>query len=378
MRQTRHVELIGSSAAILELKAEIERVARSDAKVLITGESGVGKEIVARALGAASPRAAAAFMPVNCAGIPETLLESELFGHLKGSFTGAYRDKPGKLEMANNGTIFLDEIGEMTLRMQGLLLRFLETGEIQKVGAERLVHAPNVRVIAATNRNLREQIVQGQFREDLFYRLNVIHLIVPPLRERREDIPGLIKHFFHRFTELGNGANGNGLALAEHPGNGADGNGHHRHIVREIAPDALAALCEYNWPGNVRQLENVIERVIVTGRREVIHVDDLPMEVRSPIDHGRQRKERRRTVADDLYKKMLDERESFWTTVYPLYMNREITRGHVRDLVHKGLAETRGNYKILLRLFNMESRDYKRFLNFLRKHECQLPFKEYR
>src|SRR4051812_5306136 len=199
MRHNGHVDLIGVSSAISELKAEIERVARSDAKVLITGESGAGKEVVARAINAASARAQQAFTPVNCAGIPETLLESELFGHVKGSFTGAYRDKPGKLEMSDNGTIFLDEIGEMTLRMQGLLLRFLETGEIQKVGAERIAHAPNVRVIAATNRNLRDQIGQGQFREDLFYRINVIHIVAPPLRERREDIPLLVDHFLSRF-----------------------------------------------------------------------------------------------------------------------------------------------------------------------------------
>src|SRR5688572_20153168 len=156
MRQTSHVELIGTSPAITELKAEIDRIARSDAKVLITGESGAGKEVVARAINDASPRAQFAFVPVNCAGIPVTLLESELFGHVKGSFTGAYRGKPGKLEMADDGTIFLDEIGEMTLRMQGLLLRFLETGEIQKVGAERTGKAANVRVIAATNRSLRD------------------------------------------------------------------------------------------------------------------------------------------------------------------------------------------------------------------------------
>ena len=184
MRQNGHVQLIGTSAAITDLKAEVERVARSDAKVLITGESGSGKEVVARAINDASARAGQPFVPVNCAGIPETLLESELFGHVKGSFTGAYRDKPGKLEMADNGTIFLDEIGEMTLRMQGLLLRFLETGEIQKVGAERVAKATNVRVMAATNRNLRDLIIQGQFREDLFYRINVIHIEVPPLRER--------------------------------------------------------------------------------------------------------------------------------------------------------------------------------------------------
>jgi transcriptional regulator with PAS, ATPase and Fis domain len=369
MRQLGHAELIGTSTAISELRAEVERVARSDAKVLITGESGSGKEVVARAVNAASPRAQRPFVPVNCAGIPETLLESELFGHVKGSFTGAYRDKPGKLEMADEGTIFLDEIGEMTLRMQGLLLRFLETGEIQKVGAERVGRATNVRVFAATNRNLRELIVQGQFREDLFYRLNVIHLIVPPLRERREDIPTLIDHFVHRYLNGNGNGNGNG-----------HGNAHvHQYIVRSIAPEAITALCEYAWPGNVRELENVIERLVVTGRRDVIQVDDLGPEIRTPSVIGmRPRRERRRTVADELFKRLVEERESFWNVVYPLYINREITRSNVRDLVHKGLEEARGNYKIVLRLFNMESRDYKRFLNFLRKHDCQLPFKEYR
>src|SRR5204863_6089742 len=183
---------------------------------------------------------------------------------------GAYRDEPGKLEMASGGTIFLDEIGEMTLRMQGLFLRFLETGEIQKVGAERIASAVNVRVIAATNRNLRDLIAQGQFREDLFYRLNVIHLVVPPLRDRREDIPLLIDHFLRNFKN----GNGNGSA-----------NGHGT-LVSSLAPDALSVLCEYSWPGNVRQLENVIERLVVTGRREVIHADDLPLEVRSPSQIG--------------------------------------------------------------------------------------------
>ncbi len=367
-----------------ELAAEVERVARSDAKVLITGESGVGKEVVARAICAASPRAEAPFVPVNCAGIPETLLESELFGHVKGSFTGAYRDKPGKLELADNGTIFLDEIGEMTLRMQGLLLRFLETGEIQKVGAERVGMSKNVRIVAATNRSLRELITQGQFREDLFYRLNVIHLIVPPLRERRQDIPTLVDHFLRKFNGIGNG-NGNGHANGNGNGNGhgnSHGNGRDfdsRYVVRQFAPEALTALCEYSWPGNVRELENVIERLVVTGRRETIEVGDLGHEIRTPSTIGlRPRRERRRTISDDLFKKLVDDRESFWSTVYPLYMNREITRGNVRDLVHKGLEQARGNYKIVLKLFNMESRDYKRFLNFLRKHDCQLPFKEYR
>jgi two-component system response regulator HydG len=369
----QQVQLIGESPAIAELRAEISRISMSDAKVLITGESGSGKEVVARAINDGSSRSQT-FVPVNCAGIPETLLESELFGHVKGSFTGAYRDKPGKLEMADNGTIFLDEIGEMTLRMQGLLLRFLETGEIQKVGAERMARVTNVRIMAATNRELGGLIKDGMFREDLYYRINVIHLIVPPLRDRREDIPLLIDYFLHRFTQLGDPA-----VPGQAWGQG-NGNGRHFSAVRGIAPEALEALCEYSWPGNVRQVENVVERLIVTGRNEIVQLADLPADIRmrpakGPTPPGR---ERRRTVADDLFRKMVEDRLSFWHAVYPLYMNREITRNNVRELVHKGLEEARGNYKIVLKLFNMETRDYKRFLNFLRKHECQLPFKSYR
>src|SRR5581483_4560617 len=250
-----------------------------------------------------------------------------------------------------------------TLRMQGLLLRFLETGELQKVGAERIGRAANVRVIAATNRNLRDLIAQNLFREDLFYRLNVIHIVVPPLRERREDIPLLVEHFLNALevrqarSDLSRGSMGR----------------------RVIAPEALEALKTYSWPGNVRELENVVERLVVTSRHEVIQLDDLPPEVRSPGQIGlRPRRERRRTIGDELYKRLVEGGESFWTAVYPLYMNREITRSNVRDIVHRGLEEARGNYKIVLRLFNMEPRDYKRFLNFLRKHDCQLPFKEYR
>lgn len=354
-RNNGHEQLIGASPAMVELREEIERVARSDAKVLITGESGVGKELVAGALHQQGARANRPFVVVNCAGIPETLLESELFGHVKGSFTGAYRDKPGKLELADGGTIFLDEIGEMTLRMQGLVLRFLETGEIQKVGSHRAGGRVDVRVISATNRNLRDLIAQGQFREDLFYRLNVIHIVVPSLRERKEDIGALVEHFLGYFSKQ---------------------NGNH---FRTLSPEAFEVLNDYSWPGNVRELQNVIERLIVRGREEAIVADELPSEIREQRGMGmRRRRERRRTVADDLYKRLIENRESFWTVVYPLYMQREITRSNVRDLVRKGLEESRGNYKIVARIFNMEPTDYKRFLNFLRKHDCQLPFKEYR
>ncbi|HSL23439.1 MAG TPA: sigma-54 dependent transcriptional regulator [Vicinamibacterales bacterium] len=355
MRANRNGELIGDSSVMRDLKQEIERVAHSDAKVLITGESGTGKELVALAVHNASPRAGRPFVAVNCAGVPETLLESELFGHVKGSFTGAYRDTPGKLEVADQGTILLDEIGEMTLRMQGLLLRFLESGELQKVGADRVMGRVDVRVVAATNRNLRDMIVQGTFREDLFYRLNVIHLMVPPLRERREDVPALLAHFLSHFTK------------------------HNGHGPGQITPEALRLLTEYSWPGNVRELENVVERLVVNGRSHEIRPEDLPAEIRMQRGFNlRPKKERRRTVADDLYKRIVEDHESFWTAVYPLYMQREITRSNVRDLVRKGLEEARGNYTIVARLFNLEPGDYRRFLNFLRKHDCQVPFKEYR
>jgi transcriptional regulator with GAF, ATPase, and Fis domain len=181
------VRLIGRSAAVQALEAEIDSAARSDAKVLITGETGVGKEVVSRLIHHRSARAAAGLVTLNCAGLPDSLLESELFGHVKGSFTGAYRDKPGLLEMAPNGTVFLDEVGEMSTRMQVVLLRFLESGEIQRVGADRSHTRVNVRLITATNRDLQAQINSGAFREDLYFRLNV-SIRIPPLRAA-EDVP---------------------------------------------------------------------------------------------------------------------------------------------------------------------------------------------
>jgi transcriptional regulator with GAF, ATPase, and Fis domain len=337
-----------------ELRLEIEHVAQSDAKVLITGESGTGKDLVAEAIHTLSGRASRPFVALNCAGLTETLLESELFGHLRGSFTGAYRDKQGKLELADRGTIFLDEIGEMTPRMQGLLLRFLETGELQKVGTDRVLGRVDVRVIAATNRDVARLVTEGAFREDLFYRLNVIHLSVPPLRERREDIPLLAQYFLQRFSRDGAG-------------------------VPNFSAEVMTRLTQYAWPGNVRELENVIERLCVSGRSDVTRPEDLPLAIRAHTTPDEpQFRERRRTVADELYERLRENRESFWSTVYPLYMRREITRGNVRDIVQRGLDEARGNYKIVVRLFNLTPGDYKRFLNFLRKHRCQLPFREYR
>ena len=354
MTRDGFAQIVGHSPAMLALQEEIQRVALSDAKILITGESGVGKELVALSVHSKSARSARPFITVNCAGLPETLLESELFGHVKGSFTGAYRDKPGMLEKADEGSIFLDEIGEMSLRMQGMLLRFLETGELQRVGADRVGRRIDVRMIAATNRLLPDMVAQGVFREDLYYRINVINIHVPPLRDRRDDIPLLVDHFFENI----------GRTNGSRP---------------RITPEAYVALSEYPWPGNVRELANVIERMLVSGSGPEIGADDVPIEIRTQRNISlRPKRERRRTVADDLLKRMMTNHESFWITVYPLYMQREITRGHLRELVSKGLEEAKGNYKIVTKLFNMDPGDYKRFLNFLRKHECQLPFRDYR
>ncbi len=301
-------------------------------------------------------------MPVNCAGIPETLLESELFGHVKGSFTGAYRDKPGKLEMADNGTIFLDEIGEMTLRMQGLLLRFLETGEIQKVGAERMARATNVRVMAATNRDLRDLIKQGLFREDLYYRINVIHLVVPPLRDRREDIPLLVEHFLRRFTQLGD------PAVAGQAYGQGNGNGRHyspvRGIVARGARRALRVLLARQRPpgGERRRAADRHGPQRDRAARGPAGGDPDAGTATATPHPAASAGARWPTICSGSWSRTA---QSFWQAVYPLYMNREITRNNVRELVHKGLEEARGNYKIVLKLFNMETRDYKRFLNFL-------------
>jgi len=377
MRQETFPALVGKSAVLAELTDEISRVAKSDAKVLITGESGTGKELVARQIHLQGARRDRRFVPVNCAGLTETLLESELFGYVKGSFTGALRDRPGKIESADQGTLFLDEMGEMTPRMQGLLLRFLETGELQKVGSDRIDRVVNVRVIAATNRNLPEMVSRGEFREDLFYRMNVIHLITPPLRSRRDDIPILVEHFLGRFAARPGGHNGNG-----HGGGGMDTNSRAGATVTRtmtVPPDIMPLFTQYHWPGNVRELENVVERLVVTGKNDVVSLGDLPLELRTQL-HGppRPMRERRRTIADELYQRVTRDGESFWTAVYPLYMQREITKNNVREIVRRGLEEARGNYKIVARIFNLGGEDYKRFLNFLRKHDCQLPFKEYR
>src|SRR3989442_1990343 len=235
--------MIGTSAEMSAIRSEVESAARSDAKVLLTGESGVGKDIAARVIHQRSARSHMPFVTINCVSVPDSLLEPELFGHVRGSFTGAYRDRCGLLEGANKGTVFLDEVCEMSPRMQALLLRFMETGEIQRVGSDRVQARVDARVVAATNRDPAELVASKTFREDLYYRLNVIEIMIPPLRARVEDIPVLFAHFLRRYAEA------RGIAP---PG---------------IAADAMRALVDFEWPGNIRQLKNVAERLIVRAQR---------------------------------------------------------------------------------------------------------------
>lgn len=333
----------------------MEYAARSDAKVLITGESGVGKDLVAGLIHDRSNRRGASMVTINCAGLPDTLLESELFGHVRGSFTGAYRDKPGLLEAARGGTLFMDEIGEMSLRMQAVMLRFLETGEIQRVGAEHPGPRVDVRLIAATNRNLLDQVAAKTFREDLFYRLNVIHLGIPPLRDRREDIPELVDVFVRHYSEL------------------------YTVSMPPISSETMARLLTHGWPGNVRELRNLVERAIVRAQGSTVPIPSLPLEIAAPVppsssDAGAPALAR----ADQLFQRMLQGGESFWSVVYEPFMSRDLTREDVRLLIGMGLEQTRGSYKILMPLFNMPLSDYKRFLNFVRKYHCHLPFQQFR
>jgi two-component system nitrogen regulation response regulator NtrX len=231
-------EMVGRSYAIRALIDTVERVAPTPARVLITGENGTGKELVARAVHRLSTRAGAPFIEVNCAAIPSELIESELFGHIKGSFTGAVNDRAGKFELADRGTLFLDEIGDMSLAAQAKVLRVLEDGVVTRIGGSK-PHAVDVRVIAATNKNLETEITEGRFRQDLFYRLNVVPVSVPPLRDRREDIPSLVQHFVNLLTQR------EGMA------------------PRAMAPDAIERLTSYDWPGNVRELRNTVERLLI-------------------------------------------------------------------------------------------------------------------
>jgi len=249
--------IIGKSPGMCEVFGMIRKVAGTEANVLVVGESGTGKELVARSLHSRSTRADKPFVPVDCASIPENLLESELFGHEKGAFTSAHTSRPGLFEYADGGTLFLDEVSQLSLPLQAKLLRVLQERQFRRVGGRKLISV-DVRVISATNRDLKREVAEGRFREDLYYRLNVVTISLPPLRERDGDISLLARYFLRKFSRT----------------NGKP--------VRDISDEAMGMLERYHWPGNVRELQNVMERAVLLAEGEVITPQDLPPEVRSP------------------------------------------------------------------------------------------------
>jgi transcriptional regulator with PAS, ATPase and Fis domain len=339
MTSPRADAFVGSSGALRTIEREIDCAARFDARLLISGETGVGKDVVARLVHTRSGRRGP-FVRVNCAAVPDPLLEWQLFGLAQGSFSGARCDTRGRLEQAVGGTIFLDEVGEMSLRAQTLLLRFLERGEIQPAGGDSIRVVDNVRVITATSRNLFNAVAAQTFREDLYYRLNIIHVVVPPLRERLEDIGPLVQHFLDRFSDS------------------------HDVVRPRLSPQALAKLKDYLWPGNVRELRNVVERMVLYNRTGVISVADLPSIVSGALPA-------RRSLAEVLYEQMVEAGQPFWAAVYRPLAAQKVTHDDLRALVARGLEQTQGSYRGLVRLFNLPGRDYRRFLTFLKRNECR-------
>jgi DNA-binding NtrC family response regulator len=352
--------LLGDSPAMELMRVDIDSAARTNAKVLITGETGVGKEVVARLIHAQGARSRQAFVAVNCSGVPETLLASELFGHARGSFTGAFRDKTGLVRQADRGTLFLDELGEMSLGMQAMLLRFTETGEIQPVGVDAPAGRTDVRLMTATNRDLRAQMAVGGFREDLYYRLNVIEIRVPPLRERGPDVSVLFRHYLQHACEV------------------------HRLACQELTPEAEQLLRAYEWPGNVRELRNLTERLALRDSNRPITADDLALDlgaarvgVRETQSVAAQRLAAAQAAVQPIWDSLIAGGD-FWALVYRPFKAREITRAELLALVDRGLQRTRGSYRALVKLFNMSPGDYKRFHAFLYQQSCNLPVTPYR
>lgn len=323
-------EILGQSSAMRSVFRLVEGVAAASSTVLVLGESGTGKELIARAIHRRSARAARPFVAVNCSSIPDTLIESELFGHVKGAFTSANTSRAGLFELADKGTLFLDEVGDLSLAAQVKLLRALQEGELKRVGSNE-TRVVDVRVVAATNVDLAEKIAAGRFREDLYYRLNVIAIELPPLRERRDDIPILAQHFLRKFARK------SGKEL------------------RRLSPEALAALNAFSWPGNVRQLENAIERAVVLARGDELTVEDLPdtMGERSnaarPADTGDSIDLVARALADVPYAEA----------------KRRVVRDFDRAYAQHLLERSKGNVSEAARLAGLDRSNFRRVL---RKH----------
>jgi DNA-binding NtrC family response regulator len=277
--------IIGKSRPMARLFQMLETVAATNSTILITGETGTGKEVVARAIHQSSPRRQQRFVALNCSAIPETLLEAELFGHVRGAFTGAVGTRQGRMEQAHKGTLFLDEVGTMSAALQMKLLRVLQEREFERIGDSHTIKV-DVRVIAATNSDLARMVSEGQFREDLFYRLNVIPVALPPLRDRKEDIPLLVQHFLDRLARDGAGREGSGGRDSSSGREGPGARGARPVERKSVSQDAMRRLMAYQWPGNVRQLENAVERAVAfSATRSQIDVGDLPGEIQETQDN---------------------------------------------------------------------------------------------
>ncbi|MDZ7261593.1 MAG: sigma 54-interacting transcriptional regulator [candidate division KSB1 bacterium] len=341
MRNLRQptIPIIASCEKIQKALDAIEKFAASDALLLITGETGTGKELWARAIHLKSRRANRPFVPINCAQFQnEDLLVSELFGHRKGSFTGALRDRKGAFEAAAGGTVFLDEIGELGSGAQALLLRTLDTGEIKPLG-ENIPRKVDVRIIAATDQNLTQAIRAGTFKQELYYRLSYLRIHLPSLRERGPEEIQLLAEYF--LKELNN----------------------QYGIRKRFSPEVIKALIPHRWPGNVRELKGLVEHLYYqSGPRELILPEDFPLDFMQAEGES--------DTASELYRQMVEKGKTFWEAVKEPFMWREIKRSEVREVIRKGLQKA-GSYKKLLPLFQLKPHEYKKFVNFLDHHDLK-------
>jgi transcriptional regulator with PAS, ATPase and Fis domain len=322
--------MIGKSEVMYILREKVKAAARVSSSVLVTGESGTGKELVAKAIHEHSDKRSGKFVAVDCGALPDDLIESELFGYKRGAFTTAVADKSGLFEEANGGTLFLDEIANTSRRFQAKLLRVLQDRQLRRLG-DVILRKLDLRVIAATNCELIPLVRRGDFREDLYYRLNVFPIHVPPLRRRMEDVPLLVEHMLH-------------------------GRG------KKMSNAAIAKLMTYTFPGNVRELENVVESAVCTVPGLVIEADDVTL----PLESDKPWQLEQVIVGD------------FWESVARPYAERLITKNQVEHLIRQGLERTGGSYKKMLPLLNIAESDYKRFMDFLRRHNCNIDFRGYR
>ena len=335
--------IIGASKTIREVYSQIEIAAGNAATVLIEGESGTGKELVAKAIHEVSQRAKEPFVAVDCGAIPETLIEAELFGAKKGAYTDALMDRPGLFEAAHRGTIFLDEISNTSPALQAKLLRVLQERQVRRIGETR-DRSIDVRVIVASNANLEKLAHEGRFRKDLLYRLKVLDINLPPLRNRRDDIPMLA----HAFLDRLNIAN---------------------KIKKHFSPGVVNQLSTHTFPGNVRELQNAVERSFFSARGTIIG----EVQLESRTDEIASTNE-----VHAWFKELAEGRKDFWAAVHNRYKRRDISREKVIALVDLGLRSARGSYKTMAAMFHLKQKDYRRFMDFLRRNECLLDFRPYR